>query len=539
MSKYYITLPIYYANGDLHIWHAYTSFIGDIIARYQRLQWFDVKFSVGTDENSQKIVQKAESLGVDTMAYLDEMAEKHKAVWSKLQITNTDFIRTTEERHKKYVQSILTKAFDNWDFYQKEYKWLYCVWCEWFKKEADLIISDGKFWRPVWEKICADHPHEALQNLVENNWFFKLSKYEDYIKELYISNPNFVQPDFRFNEIKAFVDGWLEDFSISRQWATFWIPLPFDPTQITYVWYDALLNYNTVCQDWDEDFRPVDLQVLWKDIIRFHSIYYPAMLKSVWILPPKHQIINWFLTADWQKISKSLWNVIDPIQLLEDYDRDALAMYLIFDVKIGSDWDFSQKRFDEMYASMLIGWRGNLVARVTKLSEKNNITKINSDAITSRLQKYISDLKENHDHTNILLNVFDWKSVSDTISHYISNFDLQWLLRDRYTLVQAANKFLNDSEPWQKMKDETKKEEWLADLQFALYLIKNLSILIAPLLINSFSKIQEMLGIPALSKIDTTTTADPSFIQSVFDITETSVELKPVIIYQQKARVAE
>ncbi len=533
MKKFYITLPIYYANGVPHIGHAYSSLVGDVHARYRRLLWYNVKFSVGTDENSQKIVQKAEEKGQDTMEFLDEIVAHHIATWEELKITNTDFIRTTEKRHKDYVTKILQKAYENNDFYESNYEWMYCVGCEWFKKDSDLIESDGKHGIPKGEKVCQDHPNKPISQLSEKNWFFKLSKYENFIKEYYKNNPTFIQPDFRFNEIKAFVDGWLEDFSISREGATFGIPLPFDKEQITYVWYDALLNYNTVCQNGDEDFWPADLQIMGKDIIRFHSIYYPAMLQSVGIEPPKQQLITGFLTADGHKMSKTLGNVVKPLEVARSYDRDALTMYLLYDLKVGSDGDFSRKRFEEMYASMLIGGWGNLVARVTKLSAKNEITAITSDAVTPRLPVYVSDIKESIDHTNELVNIFEGKSVADTIEYYLNKLDLQHLLRDWYALVQAANKFLNDAEPWKKLKDEQTKQEGLDDLTFVLYVIKNLAIVIAPLLINSFEKIQNILWIDELKSINTEKTVSLESLQAAFDLVDTTINLEPAIIYKK------
>jgi len=534
MKNFYITLPIYYANWIPHIWHAYSSLVWDVFARSKRLLWYDVKFSVGTDENGQKMIQKAEELWMEVMDYLDNIAFHHKTTREKLEISVTDFIRTTEDRHKVYVQKILEQTHINWDLYQDKYEGLYCVGCEAFKKESDLIKSDGNHWIDEHELVCPDHFNKHLSSIEENNWFFKLSKYENYLKEFYRENPRFQQPDHRFNEVKAFVEQGLHDFSISREGSTFGIPLPFDDDQVAYIRYDALLNYNTLCENDQEHFRPVNLQVMWKEITRFHGIFYPAMLKSVGIEPPKQQLVTWFLTVDGKKMWKSLGNSIEPAKLAEDYDRDAVVMYLLYDLKIGSDWDFSRRRFEEMYNAMLIwGW-GNLISRVTKLAAKNDITKIEKEAIESRLQAYVSDVKENNDHFNELVHVFIDKSVDEALEYYLKKLDLQHLIRDWYNLVQAANKFLNDAEPWKKLKNEETKKDGLHDLQFMLYIIKNLTILASPFLINGTKKSKKILGIKALDALTTTETMPENKLQELFDITETDLTLQPDIVYKKK-----
>lgn len=237
MSHFFVTTPIYYSNGVPHIGHAYSSLLADTIARYQQSRGQSIKFSTGVDENSQKVVESAESLGMTTMDYADMMAAQHRAVWDGLGIEYTDFIRTTESRHRDFVQSVLQKSFESGDIYEGAYHGLYCVGCEAFKKESDLINDK-----------CPDHPNKPLQHLEEKNYFFRLSKYQDRLLEFYESHPDFITPRSRYAEVIEFVRGGLEDFSVSRETNKFGIPLPFDPEQVTYVWYDALFNYLTVCQ---------------------------------------------------------------------------------------------------------------------------------------------------------------------------------------------------------------------------------------------------------------------------------------------------
>ncbi|EKE26523.1 MAG: methionyl-tRNA synthetase alpha subunit, partial [uncultured bacterium (gcode 4)] len=244
-KKFFITTPIYYANSVPHIGHAYSSLIADVIARYKRDNWFDVKFSTWVDENWQKMVNAAKEKWISIMEFLDDIATKQKAVWDWIDISYTDFIRTTELRHHEFVSKVLQKTYEAWDIYKWEYEWLYCVWCEAFKKETDLT--------PDW--LCPDHLKKP-EHIKEKNYFFKLSKYQKQLEDFYLNNPDFTIPNNRFKEMQSFLKEWLEDFSISRETNKFWIPLPFDPSQVTYVWYDALLNYLTVCQNWAEDFWP-------------------------------------------------------------------------------------------------------------------------------------------------------------------------------------------------------------------------------------------------------------------------------------------
>jgi len=464
---FFITTPIYYTNWVPHIWHAYSSIICDTIARYQKINWKRVKFSTWVDENSQKAVLKAQEIGMEIMSYLDMMAEKHKAVWDWLNIKYTDFIRTTENRHHKLVREVLQKCYDNWDIYQAEYEWMYCIWCEAFKKDDDLIpnpkssltsfLSGEKI-----KMVCPDHLTEP-QKIKEKNWFFRLSKYEGFLRNLYKNNPNFVIPDNRFNEVKAFVDRWLEDFSISRETNKFGIKLPFDETQVTYVWFDALFNYVTVCKypdnGWDDsEFWPADLHVVAKDIIRFHAIYWPAMLKSAGYEIPKNILTTGYFTVDWQKISKSLWNVIDPVEFSAKYSRDLLTLYMLSSINIGQDWDFNKEQAILMYNAKLANNLGNLVNRVVVLALKLN---------SSLSQSFLQRKKE--ENNNFI----------KSINNYFQEYNLKSVLDDSFKFLDTLNDFTTKKEPWKMIKDETKQQEtkevlytiaeWLRQIGLALY----------------------------------------------------------------------
>lgn len=490
-ETFFITTPIYYTNWVPHIWHAYSSIICDTLARYQKINGKKVKFSTWVDENSQKAVLKATEMNMEIMPYLDMMAEKHKAVWDGLNIKYTDFIRTTEERHHKLVREVLQKCYDNGDIYQAEYEWMYCVGCEAFKKDEDLVCfnkttketfpfsSKVKMSENIL-KVCPDHLTEP-QKIKEKNWFFRLSKYENFLKDFYHSPEwkNFVIPDNRFNEVKAFVGRWLEDFSISRETNTFGIKLPFDETQVTYVWFDALFNYVTVCKypdngGNDEAFWPADMHVVAKDIIRFHAIYWPAMLKSAGYPMPKNILTTGYFTVDGQKISKSLWNVIDPVEFSAKYSKDLLTLYMLSSINIGQDGDFDQKQAILMYNAKLANNLGNLVNRVVVLAlklgwklewelepdfakELNKVKSIDWDKLNNYIPLvFVPEIKEN-----------------------FNNYNLKLVLDESFLLLDKLNDFTTKKEPWQMIKDETKLgetrevlytiAEWLRQVGLALY----------------------------------------------------------------------
>ena len=536
-KKYFITTPIYYANGKPHIGNAYASITADVLARYKRLLGYDVRFSTGTDENGQKMVQKAQEQWKDVMTYLNEIAEIHKQVRDNLEISYTDFVRTTEPRHEKFVQEVLTKTYENGDIYEGEYEGYYCVWCEAFKKKSDLQESDGSHGIDKGKHVCPDHPNRNIDIVKEKNWFFKLSKYQDKLEHFFADNPDFVQPDFRFNEIISFTKKWLEDFSISRENHDFGISLPFDTDSVSYIRYDALVNYMTVShKEWFRDKDTQIVHVLGKDIARFHGIYRPAMLMSAWYRLPDQEFITGFFTVDGQKMGKSMNNTIDPEETATQYDRDAIVMYLLYDIKLGSDGDFSRTRFKEMYSSMLIGGRGNLVARVTKLSAKQSITECILDETIYRpkLTLFTNLVQHHSEHDNKLLSLFlEWRDQT-IIDQYVDTWNLQPLIRDRYELVQWANKYINDAEPRIKLKDEDSKIQAIEDLQFLLHVVKNIAIIGAPLMINSFRKIQTMYNNTEFSAIDTTTMSNNnSKLKELFDNHQFTIELQPEIIYQR------
>lgn len=478
-NTFFITTPIYYTNWVPHIGHSYSSIIADSLARFQKISWKRVKFSTWVDENSQKIVESAEKQWKEIMVYLDEMAAKHKAVWDGLSLEYTDFIRTTEARHHTLVQKVLQISYDKGDIYQGVYEGKYCVGCEAFKKDDDLIEKNGVL-------VCPDHL-KAPDIIKEKNYFFRLSKYQKILEEYYASHPDFVVPNDRFNEVKVFVSRGLEDFSISRETNKFWIPLPFDPSQVTYVWYDALFNYVTVCQNGDEDFWPADVHVVGKDIIRFHAIYWPAMLLSAGYQPPKHILTTWHFTVDGQKISKSLGNVIDPVDFIQTYNKDLLVLYMLSSFNIGQDGDFDQKQAVLTYNAKLANNLGNLVNRVVVLALKlsENTWKLPPSVLPEKISSLLAYLNYS---LNFEFSKEESESLIQTLRDYgetlevprkwkMQSFDLKWTLDEIFLMLDKLNKFADETQPWQMIKanEEGTREvlytlaEWLRQVGLSLY----------------------------------------------------------------------
>ena len=487
-QKFYVTTPIYYGNGLPHIGHYYSSMIADIIARYNVMTGKNTRFTTWIDENSQKSVMKAEEEWLEIQEYLDKMSDIHQNTWDTLGIDYTDYIRTTEARHHELVQKVLQKCFDKWDIYQGEYEWMYCVWCEAFKKDDDLIEKNG-------EKVCPDHL-TAPDKIKEKNYFFKLSNYQTWIEWLYQNVPDFVQPDKRFNEVKAFVDRGLEDFSISRESITFGIPLPFDDSQVTYVWFDALFNYYTSCvssRAWNKnstdfvdesDFwirqNPIEdkiLHVVWKDIIRFHAIFWPAMLASyfdLWKMEnwtivfnksndckylPNSILTGGHFTVDWQKMSKSLWNVIDPIEYTQQYWKDLLKLYMLSAFSIWNDWDYDRTEAIKMFNAKLANNLWNLVNRVVVLSLKldNELWAWISDFKSMDWQEYNHYMSEEFGEAS--KNITETYVLFSDVEKAIQEYKLKDALDILFEMLDALNRFADATEPWKLLKTDTQRAE--------------------------------------------------------------------------------
>lgn len=368
MNKFYITTTLPYVNAEPHIGFALEIIQADVIARYRRQQGDEVFFNTGTDEHGLKVYRSAKEQNMDPQKFCDINAAKFDDLKKALNLSYNNFIRTTDKHHIKAAQEFWCQCLRNEDIYKKSYKIKYCVGCELEKTESEL--ENGK---------CPIHPNYDLEIIEEENYFFRFSKYQDRLLELYKDNPNFVVPDFRFNEIKRFVQRGLEDFSISRlkskmPWG---VAVPDDEEQIMYVWFDALVNYIS-CLVWPENKKNFKewwpgIQVAGKDNLRQQSAMWQAMLISAGLSPSKQILIHGFITCGGQKISKSLGNIVDPFELVKKYGTDAIRYYLLTEVSPFEDGDFTIEKFEQRYNADLANGLGNLVARVSNLIEKNRI----------------------------------------------------------------------------------------------------------------------------------------------------------------------
>ncbi len=525
-KNFYVTTPIYYGNGLPHVGHFYSSTIADIIHRYYKISGYTSRFTTWIDENSQKAVIKAQEEWKDIMQYLDDMAVAHKNVWDYFGMDYTDFIRTTEHRHHALVQEVLQHCYDKGDIYQGVYEGMYCIWCEAFKKDDDLVFlnkTTGETF-PITPKIvasdniikvCPDHL-KTPDMIKEKNYFFKLSRYQNWIEEFYQAHPHFVIPQFRFNEVIAFAQRGLEDFSISRETNTFGIPLPFDNSQVTYVWFDALFNYYTSAKysrAWDKNnthftdesdaMWPADLHIVGKDIIRFHAIFWPAMLASYFDLweqgsdgilhfkntdaqkLPKNILTGWFFTVDGQKMSKSLWNVIEPVEYSKEYSQELLTLYMLSAFPIWNDGNYDRTEAIKTFNAKLANNLGNLVNRVVvlslKLTEKSGILDTGLHNTQVEAESYAAPDMWNLDgqvhQESINLSASGMQSYAHMIELKMKQYNLKSSLDLSFEFLDLLNKFADEKQPWVTIKDDEQSTrevlytlaEWLRQVGLALY----------------------------------------------------------------------
>ena len=472
-EKYYITTPIYYPSANFHIGHCYTTIIADSIARYQRLKEKDVFFLTGTDEHGQKIENKAKEKGVTPKEYVDEIVDNAKDLWKSLGISYDKFIRTTDEYHEKAVQKIFDKLYEQGDIYLDKYKGLYCTPCESFWTETQLV--DGK---------CPDCGREV--NLVEEeSYFFRLSKYQKRIEELYKNNPDFIKPESRKNEmINNFLKPGLDDLCVSRTTFSWGIPVSFNPKHVIYVWIDALTNYITALgylSDDDSLFKkywPADLHLVGKEIVRFHAIIWPALLMALDLPLPKQVFGHGWLKIDGGKISKSLGNYKDPREYIDKYGVDAVRYYALREVSFGSDGNFSEEALIARTNADLANTLGNLLNRTIAMTNKY-------------FDGVISNSKVNEEIDTELINkASNLKLVVDKNMEklYISD-----ALEEIFSFLRECNKYIDDTTPW-----VLAKEEKLERLQTVLYnLLESIrisSVLLTPFMPTTTEKIFKQLN---------------------------------------------
>jgi len=455
--KKFITTPIYYVNDVPHIGHAYCTLAADTLARYwrQKLGRENVFFLTGTDENSQKTVDAAAAAGEEVMPYLDAMAARWKETWEEIGIDFDDFIRTTEARHHKTVHEVLTTIHGKGDIYKGKYEGLYCTGCEAFLKASE-----------VDEHGHCPHHKKAPNVVEEDNYFFRLSKYQDQLLELFEKNPKLLEPEKRRNEVLSFIKSGLEDISISRENAEFGIPLPWDKSHKIYVWFDALINYRSGCPS--EEFWGNTLHLLGKDITRFHCVIWPAMLMSAGISTPAEEYAHGFFTVDGEKMGKSLGNVISPLDLAMKYGNDGVRLGLLSSFEFGNDGDFSQEQFHDLYNKKLAGGIGNLFNRVTVLIHKFLEGKSPTESTA-----------------------FDAK----TLQHFGERLEAKKIreaIETMFHVMDDANELLNSTEPWKLAKtDLPAAEKVFAELIPKLATIAKMSETLLP---EAAPKMWKMIG---------------------------------------------
>src|ERR671914_1120624 len=359
--SFYLTTPIYYVNSTPHIGHAYTTLAADILVRHHRQRGEDTFFLTGTDEHASKVYRVAQAEGVDAKTYVDRIAETWRALPERVDAEIDFFIRTTDQGHKRFVQEFVQRIYDNGDIYEDTYAGLYCVGCEAFKNEDELV--DGK---------CPEHD-TVPEWIEEKNYFFRLSAYQDRLLQLYDERPSFVQPAFRYNEARSFIAGGLQDFSLSRAGQPWGVPIPWDPDQVVYVWVDALINYLSALtyaregEDLRAEFWPAARHMIGKDILRFHCVFWPALLMAAGYEVPRQIFVHGWLLLDDAKISKSRGNVIDPLELIDVYGADAVRYWCARSISFGQDGSTSVDSVRERYERELGNDLGNLVSRTTAM----------------------------------------------------------------------------------------------------------------------------------------------------------------------------
>jgi methionyl-tRNA synthetase len=476
-KTFYITTPIYYPSDKLHIGHTYSTVAADTAARYKRLRGFDVFFHTGTDEHGQKIEDIAKAAGVTPKEYVDKIVDGIKSLWKLMNISYDKFIRTTDGYHEKAVQKIFKKMYDKGDIYKGYYEGLYCKPCESFWTETQAV--DGK---------CPDCGRPVAKAR-EEAYFFKLSNYADRLVDYYNSHPGFIEPESRKNEmINNFIKPGLQDLCVSRSSFKWGIPVPINEEHVIYVWLDALTNYITALGYGSEDdslykkFWPADVQLIGKDIIRFHTIYWPAFLMSIdEPLPEKVYGHGWVLLKD-GKMSKSKGNVVDPVFLAERYGVDALRYYLLREIAFGSDGEFSNENLINRINSDLANDLGNLVSRTVAMVQKYFDGTIPAEREAG---EFDSELKALAAET-----VEKAEKSLDTLNFSVA-------LSDIWKFISRTNKYIDETQPWLLIKDESKKAR-LAEVMYNLCeSIRIISVLIYPFLPQTSPEIRRQLGLPA------------------------------------------
>ena len=473
-NNYYITTPIYYPSAKPHMGHAYSSIIADFFARFKRIQGFNVFYLTGTDEHGQKIERAAKDQNKDPLTFCDEISKTFKNLTTTLNLSNNDFIRTTEERHKKSAINIWKILEEKEEIYLSKYSGWYSVSDEAFYTEDEIETVENV-------KI-SKQSRSTVEWVEEESYFFKLSKWQEPLLKFYEKNQNFILPESRKNEVVSFVKSGLKDLSVSRKSFKWGIPVPSNNDHVMYVWLDALtnylsaLNYPNIDDNLYKNFWPADLHLIGKDILRFHAVYWPAFLLAAQITPPKRVYGHgWILSGD-EKMSKSKGNILDPLEIVKTYGLDPLRYYLIKEVSFGNDGNISKEKLESCINSDLANNYGNLCQRVISFCEKN------------------ADLKVGNNINLIEDDIFQLSKFTDNYSNiikFVDNQDINSYINFVVERLFAANKYFNDQEPWNKKEDKIRLN---SIIYTSLELIRKITILLYPIIPQTALKVMKIFN---------------------------------------------
>jgi len=474
-KNFYITTPIYYPSAKPHMGHAYSSIIADLFARFKRIQGYKVHFLTGTDEHGQKIQRAAEKRGLDPLSFCDEISKTFRDLSTTLNLSNNDFIRTTEKRHSKSVQNL-------WNILEKKKEIYLSKYSGWYSVSDEAFYSDDEVEEKEGSKI-AKNSGSPVEWVEEESYFFKLSQWQDKLLKFYSENPNFILPNSRKNEVISFVKNGLKDLSVSRKSFSWGIKVPSNKDHVIYVWLDALTNYLSALNYPDENdklfknFWPATIHLIGKDILRFHAVYWPAFLLAAGIpLPKRVYGHGWILSGD-KKMSKSKGNILDPIEIIDRYGLDSLRYYLAKEVSFGNDGNISQEKLESCINSDLANNYGNYCQRVVSFNEKNfNLTIPKKDSF-SKVDIHLLDRFKNN-----------FNKIIESIDNQDLNFYMNFIIESLF----AANKYFNDQEPWNK-KNDVKRLNTI--MYVSLEIIRKISIMLYPVIPSSSLKALKIFGI--------------------------------------------